>query len=217
MAVDAGVPSSWPYNKWDWWTRNAAGTLEQGVRRGPRSRCSGRRGVNNSREDRPARRPVWIPHWTPRWRPGHPGSPPPVERSACEVVAAHHHTRVRGGRQRRGSSSAPSVVALGRPRFVLFTTGFRRRATVRFLERRLREAFGLWASDRGVGVRPPGTAAAAESPGQRGGGRTTVWVGWCRYDPSRRLPPAPGQWRRLGSALDWGSGFVGSNPAVPTL
>jgi GTP-binding protein len=68
----------------------------------------------------------------------------------AEVVAAHPHP-VRGGKQPRilfGTQAATRP-----PRFVLFTTGFLEAGYRRFLERRLREAFGFEGTPIEVSVR----------------------------------------------------------------
>jgi GTP-binding protein len=69
----------------------------------------------------------------------------------AEIVAAHPHP-LRGGRQPRilfGTQASTRP-----PRFVLFTTGFLEAGYRRFVERRLREAFGFEGTPVEVSVRP---------------------------------------------------------------
>jgi GTP-binding protein len=69
----------------------------------------------------------------------------------AEIVAAHPHP-LRGGRQPRilfGTQASTRP-----PRFVLFTTGFLEAGYRRFVERRLREAFGFEGTPIEVSVRP---------------------------------------------------------------
>ena len=67
-----------------------------------------------------------------------------------EVVAAHPHP-VRGGRQPRILFATQA--ATRPPRFVLFASGFLEAGYRRFVERRLREAFGFAGSPVEVSVR----------------------------------------------------------------
>jgi GTP-binding protein len=69
----------------------------------------------------------------------------------AEIVAAHPHP-LRGGKQPRilfGTQASTRP-----PRFVLFTTGFLEAGYRRFVERRLREAFGFEGTPIEVSVRP---------------------------------------------------------------
>ncbi len=69
----------------------------------------------------------------------------------AEIVAAHPHP-LRGGKQPRilfGTQAATRP-----PRFVLFTTGFIEAGYRRFVERKLREAFGFEGTPIEVSVRP---------------------------------------------------------------
>jgi GTPase len=69
----------------------------------------------------------------------------------AEIVAAHPHP-LRGGKQPRilfGTQAATRP-----PRFVLFTTGFLEAGYRRFVERRLREAFGFEGTPIEISVRP---------------------------------------------------------------
>ena len=69
----------------------------------------------------------------------------------AEIVAAHPHP-IRGGKQPRilfGTQASTRP-----PRFVLFTTGFLEAGYRRFVERRLREAFGFVGTPIEVSVRP---------------------------------------------------------------
>jgi GTP-binding protein len=69
----------------------------------------------------------------------------------AEVVAAHPHP-LRGGKQPRilfGTQASTRP-----PRFVLFTTGFLEAGYRRFVERRLREAFGFEGTPIEISVRP---------------------------------------------------------------
>ncbi|MFZ5852048.1 MAG: ribosome biogenesis GTPase Der [Actinomycetota bacterium] len=69
----------------------------------------------------------------------------------AELAAAHPHP-VRGGRQPRILFG--TQVGAAPPRFVLFTTGFLEAGYRRFVERRLREAYGFTGSPVEVSVRP---------------------------------------------------------------
>jgi GTP-binding protein len=69
----------------------------------------------------------------------------------AEIVAAHPHP-LRGGKQPRilfGTQAATRP-----PRFVLFTSGFLEAGYRRFVERRLREAFGFEGTPIEISVRP---------------------------------------------------------------
>ncbi|MDQ1289982.1 MAG: GTPase [Actinomycetota bacterium] len=69
----------------------------------------------------------------------------------AEIVAAHPHP-LRGGKQPRilfGTQASTRP-----PRFVLFTTGFLEAGYRRFVERRLREAFGFEGTPIEISVRP---------------------------------------------------------------
>ncbi|HEY6798263.1 MAG TPA: ribosome biogenesis GTPase Der [Kineosporiaceae bacterium] len=69
----------------------------------------------------------------------------------AEIVSAHPHP-LRGGKQPRilfGTQAATRP-----PRFVLFTTGFLEAGYRRFVERRLREAFGFEGTPIEISVRP---------------------------------------------------------------
>jgi GTP-binding protein len=69
----------------------------------------------------------------------------------AEVVAAHPHP-LRGGKQPRILFGTQASVCP--PRFVLFTSGFLEAGYRRFVERRLREAFGFVGTPIEVSVRP---------------------------------------------------------------
>ncbi len=69
----------------------------------------------------------------------------------AELAAGHPHP-VRGGRQPRILFG--TQVGAAPPRFVLFTTGFLEAGYRRFVERRLREAYGFTGSPVEVSVRP---------------------------------------------------------------
>ncbi|MFZ0161343.1 MAG: ribosome biogenesis GTPase Der [Kineosporiaceae bacterium] len=69
----------------------------------------------------------------------------------AEIVAAHPHP-LRGGKQPRILFGTQA--AIRPPRFVLFTTGFLEAGYRRFVERKLREAFGFEGTPIEVSVRP---------------------------------------------------------------
>ena len=69
----------------------------------------------------------------------------------AELVASHPHP-LRGGKQPRILFG--TQVSTRPPRFVLFSTGFLEAGYRRFIERRLREAFGFTGTPIEVSVRP---------------------------------------------------------------
>jgi len=150
MVVDAGRALVIAYNKWDLVDDERRRYLEREfeqdlvqVRWAPRVNISARTRRHLDRLA-PALR-TSLESWQTRV--------PTARLNAviAEIVAAHPHP-VRGGRQPRVLFATQASARP--PRFVLFTTGFLEAGYRRFLERRLREAFGFAGTPIEISVRP---------------------------------------------------------------
>lgn len=150
MVVDAGRALVLAYNKWDLMDEERRRYLEREfeldlsqVRWAPRVNVSARTGRHLERLV-PALDTA-LDSWETRVSTGR------LNALLGEIAAAHPHP-VRSGKQPRilfGTQAGTRP-----PRFVLFTTGFFEAGYRRFLERRLREAFGFVGSPVEVSVRP---------------------------------------------------------------
>jgi GTP-binding protein len=150
LVVDAGRALVLAFNKWDLVDEERRHYLEREfeqdlahVRWAPRVNISAR---TRRHVDRLAPAlDVALDSWQTRVPTGR------LNATLAEIVAAHPHP-VRGGKQPRilfGTQASTRP-----PRFVLFTSGFLEAGYRRFVERRLREAFGFTGSPIAISVRP---------------------------------------------------------------
>jgi GTP-binding protein len=150
MVVEAGRALVLAYNKWDLIDEERRRYLEREFERdlvqvqwAPRANISAATGRHLAKLA-PAL-DVALDSWETRI----PTSQ--LNATLAELVAAHPHP-VRGGKQPRilfGTQASTRP-----PRFVLFTTGFLEAGYRRFVERRLREAYGFTGTPIEVSVRP---------------------------------------------------------------
>ena len=179
--------------------RGAPALPRAGDRAGPAPRPVGAPG-QHLRADRPARRPARAGAAMRARGLGHPGADRPAQRSSWASSSPPPRTRCAAASSR--ASCSPPRPRPGRPRFVLFTTGFLEAGYRRFVERRLREEFGFDGTPIEVSVR-----VRERRSGLTPYGRSLRCLG---CDAGHR------DVAQFGSALDWGSRGRGSNLAVPT-
>lgn len=150
LAVDAGRALVIAYNKWDLVDDERRRYLEREfeqdlvqVQWAPRVNISARTGRHLARLA-PALDEV-LASWETRVPTAR------LNATLAELVASHPHP-LRGGKQPRILFG--TQVSTRPPRFVLFSTGFLEAGYRRFIERRLREAFGFTGTPIEVSVRP---------------------------------------------------------------
>jgi GTP-binding protein len=170
--AEAGRALVIAFNKWDLVDESAA-TTSTARSIATSCACPGRPGSTSRR--RPAGTSTgWCRRWTPRSRAGRRGSAPGALNAFLGRLVAEHPHPVRGGKQPKVLfATQPSTAP---PTFVLFTSGKLEASYLRYIERRLREEFGI----RGHADPPdPEAAGEAEALTQETGPAIRVTVAVC--------------------------------------